>query len=46
MAANTGAAASLPHFSFLGSSSITSMAKRGASAGANPMKESTPGARE
>ncbi len=46
MAAKMGAAASLPHFSFLGSSSITSMARRGSSAGTNPTKESTPGARE
>ena len=45
-ARRSGAAASLPHFSFLGSSSITSMTKRGSSAGANPTKESTPGARE
>jgi len=41
-----GAAASLPHFSFFGSSSSTIMARRGSSAGAKPTNESTPGARE
>src|SRR5438132_995024 len=33
IALKTGAAASLPHCSFLGSSSVTSMTKRGSSAG-------------
>src|SRR5262245_3715997 len=46
MAEKIGAAASLPHFSFLGSSSITIMAMRGSSAGANPTKDKTPGACE
>ncbi len=46
MAAKMGAAASLPHCSFFGSSSMTSIAMRGSSAGAKPTKDSTPGARE
>ena len=46
MAAKIGAAASLPHFSFFGSSSMTIMASRGLSAGAKPTNERTPGARE
>ena len=43
MAAKIGAAASLPHFSFLGSSSRTIMAMRGSSAGAKPTKDRMPG---
>ena len=46
MLAKIGAAASLPHFSFFGSSSMTSMVSRGSSAGTKPTNESTPGARE